>query len=496
MLPFETKMNISNDHSATNSRRRIIPCALFNNVLYVGHNVLDTVPYYSDASKNEEYVRIIIRFDTIDRLIQFMINMVCGLHSDDDDDIVAAAAAAATTKEESMTRSNICIRITFAKIYMRSDQSIIGSSVSTGDNSFEYKIFNNLFKEESAAVASNDSNDDDITEKYEDIFRCIRIYFENKKDSIKNTKRSTNRRIAKEEYSMENFLEYQEPLEDVNSIPNICLCFRREHVYHSDILVAELSNRYDNTARRRKKTSILNYGKNIAEHIDILKGHKSRWSDTDLSLVTTTEAKTSPIVTLIYNNPKTTEQYNCDKFYLKSDLVEYLIGILSHIRASYDDCSNDSSSESQHQQQHIFKKKDRYSVWLPSKPNTYNSLKNVVCMTQGEFDGSIRSGSGSSIISISSNRYPIYIVSAGRWNKRWTSRYLDFCGISYFMVVEPDEYDLYFESLKYSYNPRNLRRRRHSDESSLDCYRYSFKTAYNESLKLKSLSSGSTRTDE
>lgn len=40
-------------------------------------------------------------------------------------------------------------------------------------------------------------------------------------------------------------------------------------------------------------------------------------------------------------------------------------------------------------------------------------------------------------------RYPIYIVSKGRWEKRYTSKYLDWININYKMIIEPDEYEYY-----------------------------------------------------
>jgi len=40
-------------------------------------------------------------------------------------------------------------------------------------------------------------------------------------------------------------------------------------------------------------------------------------------------------------------------------------------------------------------------------------------------------------------KYPIYIVSKGRWESRLTSKALEKMQIPYFIVVEPQEYDLY-----------------------------------------------------
>jgi hypothetical protein len=39
--------------------------------------------------------------------------------------------------------------------------------------------------------------------------------------------------------------------------------------------------------------------------------------------------------------------------------------------------------------------------------------------------------------------YPIYIVSKGRWKTRFTSKYLEWMGVPYHIIVEPQEYDNY-----------------------------------------------------
>ena len=39
--------------------------------------------------------------------------------------------------------------------------------------------------------------------------------------------------------------------------------------------------------------------------------------------------------------------------------------------------------------------------------------------------------------------YPVYIVSKGRWKNRLTSKELEFLGVPYHIVIEPQEYDQY-----------------------------------------------------
>jgi len=40
-------------------------------------------------------------------------------------------------------------------------------------------------------------------------------------------------------------------------------------------------------------------------------------------------------------------------------------------------------------------------------------------------------------------KYPIYIISKGRWESRLTARSLDIINVPYRVVVEPQEYDKY-----------------------------------------------------
>jgi hypothetical protein len=42
-----------------------------------------------------------------------------------------------------------------------------------------------------------------------------------------------------------------------------------------------------------------------------------------------------------------------------------------------------------------------------------------------------------------STRYPIYIISKGRWETRYTSKALEGLGVPYYIVIEPQEYDNY-----------------------------------------------------
>jgi len=43
------------------------------------------------------------------------------------------------------------------------------------------------------------------------------------------------------------------------------------------------------------------------------------------------------------------------------------------------------------------------------------------------------------------NRYPIYIISKGRWQRRQTSKAFEMMGVDYKIVIEPQEYKMYAE---------------------------------------------------
>ena len=48
------------------------------------------------------------------------------------------------------------------------------------------------------------------------------------------------------------------------------------------------------------------------------------------------------------------------------------------------------------------------------------------------------------------NKYPIYIISKGRWENPLTARALELCNIDYRIVVEPSEYDAYNKRISSS----------------------------------------------
>ena len=46
------------------------------------------------------------------------------------------------------------------------------------------------------------------------------------------------------------------------------------------------------------------------------------------------------------------------------------------------------------------------------------------------------------------DKYPLFIPSKGRFKTNFTAKYLDFMGLHYRIVVEPQEYDFYLENIK------------------------------------------------
>jgi hypothetical protein len=69
------------------------------------------------------------------------------------------------------------------------------------------------------------------------------------------------------------------------------------------------------------------------------------------------------------------------------------------------------------------------NVWFPDRPLELSPYKNKMWVS------SIK------------NKYPIYVISLGRWEKRLTQRYLEWSGLDYYVVVEPREYDKYAEHI-------------------------------------------------
>ena len=53
---------------------------------------------------------------------------------------------------------------------------------------------------------------------------------------------------------------------------------------------------------------------------------------------------------------------------------------------------------------------------------------------------------------MNANKFPIYVISKGRWKRRQTVKTLDRMGAEYKVVVEPSEYDNYAQVI----NEKNL----------------------------------------
>jgi len=75
--------------------------------------------------------------------------------------------------------------------------------------------------------------------------------------------------------------------------------------------------------------------------------------------------------------------------------------------------------------------KDTSFFWYPKRPEKFSIHKNQMYIT----DQNVKP------------KYPIYIISKGRYEKRYTSKYLEWCNIDYKIVVEPQEVDLYAEHI-------------------------------------------------
>ena len=80
--------------------------------------------------------------------------------------------------------------------------------------------------------------------------------------------------------------------------------------------------------------------------------------------------------------------------------------------------------------------------WFPSRPKEFSEQAGKVWITSDKI----------------TPKYPIYIISVGRWEKRLTSRYLEKAGIDYKIVVEPaqaEEYKKVIDPKKVLVLPKN-----------------------------------------
>lgn len=67
------------------------------------------------------------------------------------------------------------------------------------------------------------------------------------------------------------------------------------------------------------------------------------------------------------------------------------------------------------------------SMWYPERGSELSLCKNKMYVSDGNH----------------APRYPIYIISKGRHEKRYTVNYLEWIDVNYKIVIEPQEYDLY-----------------------------------------------------
>jgi hypothetical protein len=73
-------------------------------------------------------------------------------------------------------------------------------------------------------------------------------------------------------------------------------------------------------------------------------------------------------------------------------------------------------------------------IWFPERPAILSTNKGKIWISNEIFVP----------------KYPIYIISKGRCEKRLTSKYLEYCNIDYKIVIEPQEFKLYNEYIDKS----------------------------------------------
>lgn len=119
------------------------------------------------------------------------------------------------------------------------------------------------------------------------------------------------------------------------------------------------------------------------------------------------------------------EWYNMPRFSVNPDILK-CVSIIVKIER----CDNEKRKKFIEDMIQTFQLKitdTTTSLWFPSRPTTLSPHKNKMWVCP----------------SIIKNKYPIYIISKGRWEKRHTQRYLEWSGLDYLVVVEPSEYEEY-----------------------------------------------------
>lgn len=91
------------------------------------------------------------------------------------------------------------------------------------------------------------------------------------------------------------------------------------------------------------------------------------------------------------------------------------------------------------------------SMWYPERSALLSNYKDKMYINDTE-KNNIQSDIGMQNNNIEKNnlhnpKYPIYIISKGRYEKRYTSKYLEWIGVDYKIIVEPQEFDAYNEHI-------------------------------------------------
>jgi hypothetical protein len=154
----------------------------------------------------------------------------------------------------------------------------------------------------------------------------------------------------------------------------------------------KVSSNYDNVLKVLKQYD----KKNLIEKLITKKQHNREFNDIDFREMPTYDTTTSLL-----------DNVELEINYTNDDIIKKILEKLNNPKITK--CGNS------------------ISCWYPERNSDLYTLSRMDCISTTEIKP----------------KYPIYIISLGRWEKRRTVKYLEKCNIDYKIVVEPSEYDNY-----------------------------------------------------
>jgi len=139
---------------------------------------------------------------------------------------------------------------------------------------------------------------------------------------------------------------------------------------------------------------------------------------------------TLPDVKYNYYNNKLNSEIKCDYFYMPTfkvmDMFLRVPNLTLTIEKTDDPIRTQFIQDLRAINNYTISDKTN-TLWYPSRPLSLSPYKNKMFYNP---------------ITVK-NHFPIYVISKGRWEKRFTQRYLEWSELDYLIVVEPQEYNEY-----------------------------------------------------